>query len=174
MRDLTACAGDFPDQPDWIWLRWFWGGSTLLSEDIGLDQLAEREGGRLACLASPFADFPGGGDAAADCAADWLRQLAGAGVQAIAPACVAAWAGFREAEPEPVARVAECVVVPPITGWETSTEVWRAVCLALAAVKPVYLMAEGGQGGADPEPEVETDLPSRPGLARRRKRAARP
>lgn len=159
MRDLMACAGDFPDRPDWIWLRWFWGGSTLLQEGVRLGDLAEREAGRLACLATPYAGFPGGMDAASESASEWLQMLAGAGVQAIAPACVSAWAGLPEADPEPVARLAELVVVPPVPGWEASIEVWRAVELALAAVKPVYLLAEGGNlpGGADVASEPEPD-----------------
>ena len=159
MRDLMACAGDFPDRPDWVWLRWFWGGSTLLQEGVRLGDLAEREAGRLACLATPYAGFPGGMDAASESASEWLQMLAGAGVQAIAPACVSAWAGLTEADPEPVARLAELVVVPPVPGWETSLEVWRAVELALAAVKPVYLLTEGSGGsfrGSD-YPELKPD-----------------
>ena len=45
---------------------------------------------------------------------------------------------------DPLAALAlsDRVVVPPMAGRDTSIEVWRAVCAALDANKPVYVLAE--------------------------------
>ncbi|AUQ93846.1 hypothetical protein PhaeoP66_04685 (plasmid) [Phaeobacter inhibens] len=143
MLDLQSCALAFPDRPDWVWLRWYWGVTDLLRDGVTLDDVAARERGRIACLATPYSDFPGGPVLAADYAAEWAGLLCGAGLLPLSPALSAFEAGAASAEVGSVSRVAEFVVVPPIEGWRQSVEVWRAVCTGLAAMQPVYLLNGG-------------------------------
>lgn len=140
MRDHLGACFDFPDAPDWHWLRLHWPEPALLVTGASLGDLARAENGRLASLATPYADFSGGTVLAADMAAGWLVVLAEIQVPALSPAFIAMHAGQKIARTEAVSRLAELVVVPPVEGWAQSIEVWRAVCCALAGNKPVYLL----------------------------------
>lgn len=140
MRDHLAACFDFPDAPDWRWLRLHWPEPALLVTGARLEDLARAESGRLACLASPYADFEGGKALAADTALAWLAKLAEAEVLGLSPAWNAEEARLPAAQPDKISRVAELVVVPPVEGWAQSIEVWQAVCTALAGTKAVYVL----------------------------------
>ncbi|GLO71838.1 hypothetical protein MACH17_33550 [Phaeobacter inhibens] len=140
MLDLQSCALAFPD---WVWLRWYWGVTHLMRDGVTLDYVAKRERGRVACLATPYSDFPGGSVLAADYAAEWSGLLSGARLLPLSPALSAFETGAASAEIDPISRVAEIVVVPPIEGWRQSVEVWRAVCTGLGAMRSVYVLNGG-------------------------------
>lgn len=140
MDDLATCRSDFPALPDWVWLRWHWQGEEALRHGWTLDQIAAREPGQLACLASPYSISEGGPVLGADYAGAWLQDLAQAGIMAISPAFMAGWAGWQAARPASAVRACDFVIVPPAVGWRDAPDVWVAVRLALLAVKPVYLL----------------------------------
>ncbi len=137
---LAARRCQFPKKPDWTWLRWYWQGMPRFYEGLSLAAVASLEGDQLACLATPYSYSEDGPELGADCAGAWMQDLAAAGIMTISPAFMAGWAGRKEAQPAPAVRVSDCVVVPPAVGWQEASDVWEAVCLALAAVKPVYLL----------------------------------
>lgn len=137
---LSTQRLQFPAQPDWTWLRWHWQRMPCLHEGVPLADIAAREKDQLACLATPYSYSEGGPVLGADCAGAWMQDLATAGVMAISPAFLAGWGGLKAAQPAPAVRVSACVVVPPAVGWQEAPDVWAAVCLALASVKPVYLV----------------------------------
>jgi hypothetical protein len=137
---LATWRCQLPDRPDWAWLRWHWQGQPILHEGVALQQIAAREVGQLACLSTPYGYGEGGPALAADYAAAWLQDLAQAQIMAISPAFIAGWSGQDAALPAPAVRACGCVIVPPAVGWRDAPDVWQAVCLALAAVKPVYLL----------------------------------
>lgn len=138
--DLADARYDFPERSDWAWLRWHWQGQPLLRERASLMEIARRERGRTACLAAPYDPAGEGPILSADFAAAWLLDLAQANIVAISPAFLAGYQGRKAAAPEEVLRSCEFVIVPPAVGWREAQDVWDAVCLALRAVKPVYLM----------------------------------
>lgn len=140
MDDLATSRFDFPAQPDWVWLRWHWQDETRLCQGLKLEEIAARESGQLACLATPYSRSEGGPVLGADCADAWLQDLAQAEILAISPAFNAGWAGWDAARPAPAVRACHFVVVPPAVGWRDAPDVWAAVRLALLAVKPVYLL----------------------------------
>ncbi|UWQ59949.1 hypothetical protein K3722_07410 [Leisingera caerulea] len=145
MRDLVEIAADFPAEPDWLWLGWFWEPVGLLNRRARLAEVAADAGGKLACLATPFAKVCGGPGQAADAAMIWMDRAAAAGFLPLAPAYLAFEAGRDVPEPEKVLRYADLVIVPPVPSWQRSACVWRTVCLALRDQKPVYVL----DGGAD-------------------------
>ncbi|MEQ3671027.1 hypothetical protein [Pseudophaeobacter sp.] len=130
----------FPAQPDWTWLRWHWQRLPGLHEAMRLREIATREKDQLACLATPYRYSEGGPVLGADCAGAWMQDLAAAEIMSISPAFLAGWSGLKAAHVAPSVRVSGCVVVPPAVGWQEAPDVWQAVCLALVAVKPVYLL----------------------------------
>lgn len=138
--DLATARCDFPDRPDWTWLHWHWQGMPCLHEGLPLVEIASREKDQLACLATPYCYSESGPVLGADCAGTWMQELAAAEIMSISPAFLAGWSGQKTALIAPVVRVSACVVVPPAVGWQEAPDVWEAVCLALAAVKPVYLL----------------------------------
>ncbi len=138
--DLATARCDFPDRPDWTWLHWHWQGQPLLREGANLQEIASREAGRLACLATPFDGAARAPDLAADVAASWLQDLARAEILAVSPAFQAGCLGKAAAAPAKVMPCCDFVIVPPAVGWREAQDVWSAVCLALRAVKPVYLL----------------------------------
>lgn len=135
----TRCC-QFPTQPDWTWLRWHWQGQPILHEGLTLAEIAAHQTGQLACLATPYRYSEGGPVLGADYADAWLQDLAQVQIMAISPAFIAGWAGQDVAAPAPAVRASGCVIVPPAVGRRDAPDVWQAVCLALAAVKPVYLL----------------------------------
>jgi len=137
---------EFSNDPDWDWRRSQWQPTMLLHSGA---QLADVPADGLAYLATPILEADGGPVLAADQAMEWVWQLGRVGVYAISPAMLMqARAEADRPKTDPLAALAysDRVVVPPMPGWETSIEVERAVCAALAANKPVYLLAE--QAGA--------------------------
>ncbi|MEX0302867.1 MAG: hypothetical protein AB3N24_10620 [Leisingera sp.] len=146
MRNLAEIALDFPAAPDWTWLGWFWKPVGLLRHRGELYEVAADAAGKLACLATPFANVCGGPGRASDLALDWQGRAAAARLLPLAPAFLAFEAGRDEPEPEKVLRYASLVVVPPVPGWDRSACVWRTACLALADHKPVYVLDGGADG----------------------------
>lgn len=138
--DLVTARCDFPERPDWTWLRWHWQGQPLLRERESLLTIARQERGRTACLATAYDPAGEGTILSADAAAVWLMDLAGAGITALSPAFLAGYQGRKAAAPEVIMPSCDFVIVPPAVGWREAQDVWDAVCLALRAVKPVYLM----------------------------------
>lgn len=145
MRDLVEIAADFPAEPDWLWLGWFWEPVGLLNRRARLAEVAADAGGKLACLATPFANVCGGPGQAADAAMIWMDRAAAAGFLPLAPAYLAFEAGRDVPEPEKVLGYSDLVIVPPVPGWQRSACVWQTVCLALRDQKPVYLLDETSQ-----------------------------
>lgn len=138
--DLATASCDFPERPDWTWLRWHWQERPLLREHASLMSIARQERGRTACLATPLDPLGEGPIVSADAAAEWLVDLAHADIAAISPAFLAGHQGRKAAAPEEVMPSCDFVIVPPAVGWSEAQDVWSAVCLALRAEKPVYLM----------------------------------
>lgn len=138
--ELATARCDFPDIPDWAWLRWHWQGHDLLRERASLLAIARRERGRTACLATAYDPMGEGPTMSADAAAVWLMDLAAAGLAAHSPAFQAGHQGRKAAAPEVLMPSCDFVIVPPAVGWREAQDVWDAVRLALRAVKPVYLM----------------------------------
>lgn len=140
MGDLAEIRCRFPAAPDWVWMRWHWADQAIFHEGLTLQQVAQREAASLACLATPYSKSEGGPVLGADYAGAWVQYLAEAGVMAVSPAFMADWAGWDASRPESAVQACSFVVVPPAVGWRDAPDVWCAVCLALSANKPVYLL----------------------------------
>lgn len=136
--DPTIANYDFPARPDWAWLRFHWQHLHLLRQHATLQDIARRAQGRTACLATPYGC--GAPELETDIAATWLHDLAQVGICALSPAFMAGCQGRKGATPDLVMQACDFVIVPPAVGWRAAPDVWAAVCLALPANKPVYLM----------------------------------
>lgn len=109
----------------------------------------------VAYLATPMADYCDGPVLAADIAEEWRRTLIGlAKVRCYSPVVnaqiIADFSGVETSACKPQIttelRLVDLVVVPPMPGWDKSSEVWCVVRAALAWNVPVYVLAE--QAGA--------------------------
>ncbi|WP_435659720.1 hypothetical protein [Leisingera caerulea] len=147
MLDLSEAARQFPDDPDWTWLAWFWAPGGLFRQGLTLEDIAADAAGRLACLATPYARYDGGPVLAADIALEWMAQLGRVGILPLAPAYLADEAGAEVADPVRVLNYADLVIIPLVPGWRRSACVWRAACCALDRIKPVYVLNGGEADG---------------------------
>lgn len=157
----------FPDAPDWEWLRGRFDRAALLHVDISFGEVVARCRGQLAYLATPYSKevivadnwCPLASAELAERAACWMKRFAVKGVSAPSPivlACAALQvdtlleldpmdAGFWTSFNNSLLGKSDCVIVPAMWGWEESRGIWREVCSALDANKPVYLVRLGSE-----------------------------
>jgi len=142
-------------QPDWPKLSSDWQKTVLLHMDASMCALAVRAAGLEAYLATPMPVHGSDPVFVADLADGWRRSLIGlARVRCYAPLAnaqiIADFTGADASVCRPQIstelRLVDVVVVPPMAGWESSVDVWRVVCAALAANIPVYVLAEQAGG----------------------------
>ena len=163
---MRLAEAEFPEDPDWDWLRQTFPAGTGLRFGVGLCDVIGQCTGRLAYLATPYSKLVVDDDGRwqADLsrihearASRWARALALDGITAISPilmACGICHAdlegyfdpldnGFWAAWCQPLLRRSDTVIIPQMYGWQDSRGVWREACHALCHNQPVFVIEEG-------------------------------
>ena len=154
------------DRFDWEFLDKTYGDCGLHHFDIEFGDVIDRCRGVMCYLATPYSEAyvnVGGkwcdmqSEMAVSEASKWLTYLAASAITAVSPIAVSAQIGADVLGPSdqifwakwcaPILRASHCVIVPKIQGWDQSLGVWEAVCKALNASKPVYVLKEAAEYG---------------------------
>jgi len=152
---LNELQTDLGEHPNWTGPVLEWQELALLHMDASMRTLAVRATGMVAYLATPMPVHGSDPVFVADLADGWRRSLIGvARVRCYSPLAnaqiIAEFTGADASVCRPQIstelRLVDVVVVPPMAGWESSVDVWRVVCAALAANIPVYVLAEQAGG----------------------------
>tara|TARA_B100000446_G_scaffold187566_1_gene217198 strand:+ start:500 stop:811 length:312 start_codon:yes stop_codon:yes gene_type:complete len=102
----------------------------VLIRRLTVPHIAHRARGNLACVVVPC-----GADAS-----PWVARLVRLGVAAmVSPLPVPCPVG---ATIDPVLRVCDCVVVPPVAGWASCARVVNAVRVAVSTNRAAYLVRD--------------------------------
>ena len=102
----------------------------VLIRRLTVPHIAHRARGNLACVVVPC-----GADAS-----PWVARLVRLGVAAmVSPLPVPCPVG---ATIDPVLRVCDCVIVPPLAGWASCARVVNAVRVAVSTNRAAYLVRD--------------------------------
>ncbi len=155
--------------PDWSALHGYEG--LTLYRDVAVRALALRFASRVVYLATPYSLrvvddngswCPARSTGAAADAARWAWRLTRAGLSVVSPVMLAAQMLQCEYDEDrrhadaigpldhqaweswclPILSAAGVVAIPPLPGWDESMGVWREAEVALAANKPVCVLAD--------------------------------
>ncbi|WP_295537611.1 DUF1937 family protein [uncultured Thioclava sp.] len=157
--------------PDWGHLRATYAASGLLREECTVAAAAGIGSGRVVYLATPYSrevvDKHGVWcrdlhQSVVNVAGFWSWRLSYEGATAISPIVCAdqiqvngrcSGKGPGPLDDDwwsmwclPLMRVAGCIVIPPIPGWDLSRGVWREACWALERGVPVCLISSPSKG----------------------------
>lgn len=163
-----------PNAPDWHHPAFrAYAAAGLLHEGAGLADVVRHCRGRQCYLATPYSkratneagdwDFSASLVCAIE-AARWQRALAIEGVTAVSPIVQAVEmvhadvldealdpldATFWESWCRPMLDASAAVILPALSGWEESAGIWTEVCATLHAQRPVFLLRQGAELGAE-------------------------
>lgn len=149
-QDVHSDGAIFPVCPDWAWLRQQFAEDPAIRFDQRIGSVTRRARGKTVYLATPYLEFDAGRENAAACAQKWAALLQTRDIPVLCPA-IDAWQaetnrgafGAMAGElPDWRGMLRTCglVVVPPMSGWEQSRDVWAAVHKALSCGIPVYVL----------------------------------
>jgi len=150
--DGTRLEPQIARTPDWGWMRAQFPKDRAMRFDQKISNVVRRGRGRVAYLATPYLEHEAGPGRAAECAAKWISLLGHEGVTCHSPA-IEAWKaetsrgafGAMDGQlPDwrAMLRASNLVVVPPVSGWDASQDVWAAVNCALVLNIPVFVLKD--------------------------------